>query len=727
MILLAALLAQQVAPDLGYVYPPVVPPGTSKVVLGGYDLTPDIEIRPLDPAVKIEKLGPPGEFIITPPPYWFGPKASEASPPIPRELPAKITAPSPGIVPWQIFNVNGVSSPAFFLVDAGPIVLEARRGDAPQALDSIPVTVAGRLSRIAEVDRYSFTAPADGPVSVELFAQRIGSKFHGVMVIDGVGDLVATEGHDGALTFAAVKDRSYLLKLHDVEFCGDPAFVYALRLRTGPRVLVTRPISGRRGESREVAIIGYGLEAGKTLERVTRTVAFPRTPESAFDYTLETPFGAVTVPLRLDEVDEIVDGTELSERVAANGTIGAVGEEDRYTLDAGKGERWAISVETPGSPVDPVVRVLDPGGRDLGETREFEAKADGKYTIVVGDLSTRVGTPDSTYRVRVTPARPDFALTIPQNAVLTPGDKTTFEVKLARSGGFTGEVSIAVLGLPAGVTAPPDLKIPKDKDKVGIALSATPEFVAPSTLIRVVGAGDGARVATENGGAPHLLLVRTLKPPLSIDVVGRERQRELPRGSTYPAQIEIEREAGFSGPIKLMMASKQGYHRQGMRGPIVEVPAGAALATYPVFLPEWLQTDRTSRMEIVAMAEVAGRHVMVKTTSRLTMILEGALVKVAVPAGGIEAPPGEPIEIPVDVRRRPNFTEPVTLELVGPAPFKAEPVVVPGEATRAILRVEATGAAGDEVQLTVRGTALQDGKWPAISEAAVTVYLEKVR
>ena len=69
-----ALLAQAPKlPEVGYVYPPVVQIGaTTDVTLGGYDWTDDLQWFVHHPQVQLETLGPPGEYVMTPPPYWVG-------------------------------------------------------------------------------------------------------------------------------------------------------------------------------------------------------------------------------------------------------------------------------------------------------------------------------------------------------------------------------------------------------------------------------------------------------------------------------------------------------------------------------------------------------------------------------------------------------------------------------------------------------------------------------
>ena len=767
-----AAAAFGVAPSVGYVYPPVLPVGVvTEVHLGGYDFTPDVELHSLHRCVTIEKLAPPGEFLVPEPPYWFGAKSRTKAFPIPREVPARINVTkemSPGIARWQVANAGGASGCAAFLVEAGNVVVEKRRRNEPQTLQSLPVTIAARLSRIAEVDDYNFTASRDGPVTVELIARRIGSNFNGVIEVRESGkvrlaDVVDTEGRDCELTFAVEATKTYSVRVFDVDFRGNQAFVYALRLTSGPRVLLTRPASGHRGQSRDVMFIGYGLDSGTAqLEQVTRTVDFPDDHQPTFSYSLESPAGTTSVELGLDDVDEIVEPehTEFSGPCAVNGTLDSVGDEDRYTFEMTKGDVWCLSVEARvlGSPLDPILRVLAPDGSELAKNDdaggsvdcevEVTAAVDGPHTIVIGNLSEDVGTLLSIYRLVVKPALPDFSLSIPQRVSFEAGGTASVAVQLSRSGGFDEEVVLEAMGLPAGVTAPAKLRIPADKNELKFELTTAKDCATTSTYLRMVGVGtigsdSVTRVAMAGAEGnlcprdpakqrvPSMLLTRTMKAPLSISWVGRETQHQRPRGSTFPAELEINRQEGYDGEIWLMMRSEQSRHRQGIRGPIMKVPAGAQRVIYPVFLPEWLETDRTSRMVIAAMAKVVDaqrkdRYVMAPS-GRLCMILEGSLMKVDGGDAEIEARPGDSFEVAVDILRRPKFTENVTLEITAADDvddlFKTAPVVVSMGETRATIRVATTADPRlyPEQELRIRATALQEGKWLAVSETAVTV------
>ena len=237
--------------------------------------------------------------------------------PIPREVPAQIhVAPGnlSGSAYWQVANAGGASRCVPFLVEAGNIVVEKRRRDSPQTLDTLPVTVAARLGKIAEIDEYQFVAAQEGFVTAELITHQIGSLMTGAIEVSEsggdrrLGDAVDLEGKDIALTFAVKPGKVYSLKVSDVQFRGNQAFVYALRLSLGPRVIMTRPVAGRRGHSCDVEFIGYGLQGDSpALQTITRKIDFPNQEVATFSYSLDTPAGTALVRFPLRDTDEVVE------------------------------------------------------------------------------------------------------------------------------------------------------------------------------------------------------------------------------------------------------------------------------------------------------------------------------------------------------------------------------------------------------------------------------------
>ena len=79
------------------------------------------------------------------------------------------------------------------------------------------------------------------------------------------------------------------------------------------------------------------------------------------------------------------------------------------------------------------------------------------------------------------------------------------------------------------------------------------------------------------------------------------------------------------------------------------------------------------------------------------------------------------------VVRLTKLTEPAKLELRLPeelaGKFKAEPMVVGPKQEEVVFRVTPAADLRGLHTFSIRGTALQDGRYPVISEAAVTVEL----
>lgn len=779
----------QTAPELGYLYPPVVQAGsTVPAEVGGYDLTPDTRLIVRGEGVAMELAGPLGPFLIPPPPYWFGPKGSDPAFPIPREFPAKVTVAQgtpPGPIPWQVANANGASAVARLWVSSLSQILEDRYREEPQTLPALPVGVSGRLSKIAEVDRYVLVPPRSGLLTVRLLARTLGSDFHGMVKLFGpdrelLADLADPEGNDLLLTRPVEAGKRYTLELHDLDFRGNRSYVYHLELAMAPRVVATAPARGVRGTERELTFLGIGLASGTMrLERVTRRVTFPAEASAAsYWYALKTDHGTclpVEIPLSegIDErVAEGMEGSgqpgaaaELGEMEAAGGSRAITGElpESRevvHRFQAAKGETWQLSAEATvlEAGLDLELEVRDADGKSLATNDDaggmldpaltWKPPADGQYQVLVRDLAGGGGELPALYRLALRRQEPGFTLRVPPQLNCPLGGKATLEVTVEREGGFAGPVVLEVSGLPPEVTPPAELVVAEKARSLKIPLEIPAAAAAEPTLIRVSGTATidgrtlrrtavapagGSRVATAlPGQMPGTLAAVTIKPPFQLLLVDKNRQRAVHRGTTYPAPFVLQREAGFAGPVRLRMAAKQGRHRQGIWAPIVTVPADASEVLFPCFMPEWLATDRTTRMVVQGVAEVPDgqgklRHLVQAADARVTMILEGALLTVSHEAGEMTVGPGDEFAVPLTISRSPKLPAPVTLQLDVPAELhgllEAPDVTLPPGTSRAQLAVRTEDHPDVKGRWKLRVTArtLQDGKWLVLSETAVVV------
>jgi hypothetical protein len=786
LIVWATTARAQKAPGLGYAYPPAIPIGqTSAIQLGGFDFTVDMEWFVHDARVRLIAAGPPGDYLLAPPPYWIGPRTSTPAVPIPREVAARIEVDSQapaGLLRFQVANANGSSSTSMIYLSDGPETVESRSRDFPQRLPTLPVAVSGRLSRLTEVDRYILSTERDGLVSVDLMARRLGADFHGAMEVHDqagkrIADFADTEGLDGGLIFAAKAGAPYTVGVHDIDFRGDRAYVYRLALTQGPRVLCTIPAAGRRGTATELEFVGPGVATGKpVLESLRQVVSFPTDPARvSYIHVLKTPFGDVKAPIPLSNLNEIardpgtLNGSSIAFAVAAPAAVTSRlspdSNEHVYSWHAEKEESWKLALQSRGigGRLDVSLSVSGPDGGPLGDNDDlpgltdaeldFRAPATGQYTCIVRNMSSRTGALDELYRLQIERIEADFALTVPQQVNLPLGGKTEVTVQAVRSGGFDGAIVVSVEGLPDGVTARGELTIPPGKNELKIVLQAASGAAVVARPIQFRGTskirnGSATRLAFATAGGnlcphslaeqtiPRVLLAMTMDAPIEVRVVDRESQHDVHRGTTYPAELEIVRQHGFAGAIRVEMSARQSRYIQGIHGPIIDVPATATRVFYPCFMPEWLGTDLTERIVVHGVAALADpkgnlRYLTKPGDSRITMIMEGALLKLTAEASEQPIRPGESLGVPVRIARSAKLPIAATITLEIPTEaaglLRADPLVLePGQDRgMLIIRSASDNRLEGPWSLKLKATALRDGKWPVISQTDLPVVFAR--
>jgi len=454
---------------------------------------------------------------------------------------------------------------------------------------------------------------------------------------------------------------------------------------------------------------------------------------------------------------------------AFTGTFDKPNAEARHPLAGKKGDRWTILVEARrfGSPVDPSVKLIGPDGKpvamndDLPGTTEagleFTLPADGAYQVVVTDGGGAAPSRASIYRASVRVPADGFTLAVAAQKVNAPvGTKATIAVNAVRTGNFKDPIALTIAGLPAGVVTPPgphvipanaasytfNLDVPATAGTgaglvtiTGTATAGGKPMTKAAVAPLVPSAGNLAPRAPEESQSTTLAFAVTMKPRVKGQPVDKDTGRKVPRGSTHPADITLQRLEGYGGEITLRQAARQSYQVQGITGRDLVVPAGATAAAFPCFMPEWLETIRTSRMGIMAEVKVADPKGAVRTLIApidgfVTMTMEGALLKLSAEPEMV-VKPGEPIVVKVRLSRSPRLVEPVKLELVLPeelaAAFKCDPVTaLPGqtEVDVKVLVVDATKLAA-EPTLTFRGTAIQPGNLKVVSEVSVKLVATK--
>jgi hypothetical protein len=754
--------AQQV-PSIGYMFPSGGQAGsTVDVVLGGYDWTPDMELFVREPRIRLDLTGSPGPVIVPEPPYWFGKKARRPPFMLPREVSARLTLPAdiaPGIYRWQAANANGATASGKFIVSDHLEVVENGNRQQPQLLPSLPVTVSGQIRKIEEVDEFRFVASASGLVTCDIVSAAVESPLTAVVEIrDSTGRLIAdvadTAARDAGFTFAVEAGQEYFVRVYDVDFRGNRSFVYRLSLTPGPRLVATIPAVVQRGATQNVEFVGYGLQTGAAiLESVTRSFDVPSDSQSSFRGEVEVE-GDAKLPFEIPSSDlkEIIeqrtDGNPLTSVQDLNGPTAITGVldqrygVDRYRVSGTKGDIWQIDVqaEAIGSPLDVSLAIVNEAGVELKRVDdasdttdasvEFSLPADGSYELAVGDTSGTSGRHTSIYRLAVQTAKPDFQLSMSELHAVPISGSAVLVIKAERTGGFTGPIAVTIEGLPEGVSIPENAEIPEKKNDLKLTISATADTGTIARMITLTGTATINDKATTHTPEPVLLAV-TMKPPFTITAEGRDDVTKWPRGTTFPGPVLVERDETFKGDIVLEMSARQGRHRQGISGPELIIRPDVDRILYPVFLPEWLETTRTSRMVVNGVAMVADpkgriRYSSSKLVTRIGFLPTGALLKIESPMKEFELSSTESFNFPINILRAGELQGPINLELIDDTVpvglFKAGQLIVDDKTEQAVLKVERSddGVVSRVVNLKVRATGQWNGH-PVIAETILTV------
>ena len=336
-----------------------------------------------------------------------------------------------------------------------PLRCSSVRRSRSMAASSLARTSTRGRSRRNRADTYTCLVNAAG----------IGSPLDARLeVYDAANRLLAenddAHGVDPELRFTAPADGVYQVRIRDSGWRGGQAYVYRLTIALGPVVDRVFPLGGRRGASVKLDLVGHALPAS------TADVTLPTDTNSC----IADVAGKTMRPiwLDLDDVPEAIEGPDVSAGplptpVMLNGRIGAPGEIDSWSLAVNKGEPLTIEMRAArlGSPLDAVVVIRDAADKEVArvegdKSAEWTPAADGVVRLLMRDRFHSRGGPAFAYRVKVSPGRPDFRLTLAADAVsvLRKG-QAKIKIDIARLGGFKDPIAITAENLPDGVTALP--------------------------------------------------------------------------------------------------------------------------------------------------------------------------------------------------------------------------------------------------------------------------------
>jgi hypothetical protein len=665
---------------------------------------------------------------------------------------------TPGVRHWRLWTAQGATPALKFVVGELPEVVEEEIDGDPVPVEvHPPVTINGRIFPRENVDVWTFAAARGQTFTCAVDAARLGSPLDARLEVRGPdGRRLAeqdAQGADPRLRFTAPADGVYQVRIHDTSYRGGQAYVYRLTITGDPWVDRAYPLGGRRGCSTKFELTGQGLPAEPV------SIALPASGPPDYAHRLDVA-GKQTNPflLDLDDLPEYLKA-EPQEPVALpamlNGRIGKPGEVDTWAVRARKGQVYDLDLRAArlGSHLQGVVSVSDAAGKELARadavasgqpdpSLRFTAPADGTFLVRIAERFRGRGGPAFAYRLRIAPPSPqrDFRLHLAADTVtLGRGAQAKLKVAAERFGGFADPIALTVEGLPPGVTAAP-VTVPAGQGGAEITLKADP--AARITAGRLTLRGSvrvGGETLTRTASLPagrgvpeidSVLLAVTLPTPFKV--VGAYDMRWAARGTVHRRRYRIDR-GGFTGPIEVSLADRQARHLQGVTGPTITVPPGATEFDYPVTLPPWMETGRTSRTCVMAVGvvkdAVGGEHEVsftsVAQNEQVVAVVEPGRLGVEADRASLLVTPGRSETVAVRVSRAKGLEGPVKVELVVPAHMRAiaaDPVEVPAGAAKAALAIRFAAEAGGpyNMPVVIRATLTVKGE-PVVAEAKLEV------
>ena len=613
-------------------------------------------------------------------------------------------------------TLSGLTEVRTFHVGPFPILKETEPNNERTQAQMVPrnTTVSGTITS-EDVDFFEFKGTKGERVSVELDAIRLGRVlFDGYIAItDSRGAILARCDdsilflQDPVLSMMVPEDGFYQVQVRDTSWGGADDFHYRLHLGNFPRPTVVYPLGGPGGVPTEVTFLGDPKgpirqtisppkDGGETFEAIAksegtrspsgnrfRVVAFPNVLESGDNQALTNACPA-TMPVP----------------VAFNGILSQPGEKDWFSFSALRKQPLELSIYARRlrSPVDSVLQLCDASGKVLDTNDDgagpdsvikFTPEESGKYYLRVSDQLGRGG-PEYAYRVEVTAPAPRVVLSIPEvarydtqgrQAIGVPRGNRVATLMRARRSSFNGDLQFDVPGLPTGMTVhaeamPAGVDVmpwvfaaaadaPMDGGKLvePVARPKASEVVLRSryrhSLELVRGGNDQVYYATDNA---RLAVAVVQEVPFMLRVVAPVVP--LVRAGNLKLKVEVDRRAGFDGPITVKMP----WNPPGVNSEAeMTVPKGKSAIEYAVSakadapLADW---------KIVLEGSTAYKGGTVWASSELTplRVTEPFLLGKIAP---VMTEPGKTVQVRCQLDQREPFEGKVVAKLIG-LPDKAQ-------------------------------------------------------
>ena len=175
---------------------------------------------------------------------------------------------------------QGSSTVGQIVIGDEPELMETEPNNAPEQAQSlvIPCVLNGKLQQAEDVDFYKFKVEAGQQVTFTMNCARLQDKIHDIAPhADPLIILSDQTGHelsrnddyyraDPLLNYKFEKAGEYVIQVRDVNNQGNPHWAYRLNLTSRPFVTSLIPCAFRTGMNQDVKVEGFGLGGSSTAK-----------------------------------------------------------------------------------------------------------------------------------------------------------------------------------------------------------------------------------------------------------------------------------------------------------------------------------------------------------------------------------------------------------------------------------------------------------------------------
>ena len=443
---------------------------------------------------------------------------------------------------------------------------------------AIPATLAGKIDRPGDVDAWTVEAKAGQALVFETLAR--GKSDLVLTILDDRGQTIARASAsptmaDPVLIATAPRDGPVTLVVSDAEFGGGGGHAYRIRAGATPRVKAVFPLGIARGTESVVRVEGANLAAPTTKlksDEPPGSIVPVRPPGRDGRPASSSRSVVVAEGEQAAEASDIPDEPTHALAIAwsggASGRIDRAGDVDLFRFEAKKGRRVIVEVfgRRLGSPIDPVVEVLDASGapvpravlRPVEETNvafrdhassirsirltKWDDLAMGDYLLVGRELM----------RLSALPRNPDDDSVMwgLGNERSDPGERlafleTTPEQHPQGQPMFKVEIHPPGATFPSGGVAPVTLTYRNDDGGPGFGKDARVTFDPPADGTYLVRVEDVRGLGGIDYG--YHVVVRPPRPDFAITLSADDPQ--VPRGGARIVRVNLLRKDGFVAAV----------------------------------------------------------------------------------------------------------------------------------------------------------------------------------